>query len=496
MSPEELRDGAVTIAHIHSREVSYSWHHSIVQLLGYDVANNARIFRGGWVSRECATAGLVEARNEAVKSFLEDDKADWLFWVDTDMGFEADTLDRLFAVADPVERPIVGALCFTQRQESSDGMGGWTTRATPTIFDWLTLDSGEQGFTVRFDYPKAASENDGLVECDGTGSACILIHRSVFERIAEAHGPIWYDQIPNPTLGKITSEDLSMCLRARNLGIPVFVHAGVRTTHHKPVWLSEAHFFEQRLLDRVTSAPPPVPPATEATAVVVPVMRRPENAAPFMASFVQSEPSALATVYAVTDYDDHETIQAWKDVGAHVIMYADPDEDRPGTFAEKVNAGYENTDEPWLLLVGDDVRFEPGWLDHAQHASRDGAHVIGTNDLHNPRVTAGEHATHLLIRRAYVDERGASWDGPKVVCHEGYRHWFVDDETVTVAKQRGVWAFAKHSRVEHLHPLWGLAEDDEVYALGRAHVDEDRALFEARLAEHGSAAAVRAEAFG
>jgi hypothetical protein len=110
--------------------------------------------------------------------------------------------------------------------------------------------------------------------------------------------------------------------------------------------------------------------------------------------------------------------------------------------------------------------------------------VVGTNDMHNPRVTAGDHATHMLIRRAYIDEQGASWDGPKVVAHEGYRHWFVDDEIVTVAKQRGAWVFAPHAKVEHRHPIWGLAPDDATYRHGQQFTDADKALFAERLAAH------------
>jgi hypothetical protein len=106
--------------------------------------------------------------------------------------------------------------------------------------------------------------------------------------------------------------------------------------------------------------------------------------------------------------------------------------------------------------------------------------VVGTNDLGNPRVTSGEHATHLLIRRSYVDEHGASWDGPKTVCHEGYRHWYVDDEIVTAAKQRGTWAMALGSVVEHLHPMWGKGEPDEVYLAGQASAKADAELFQAR----------------
>jgi hypothetical protein len=39
--------------------------------------------------------------------------------------------------------------------------------------------------------------------------------------------------------------------------------------------------------------------------------------------------------------------------------------------------------------------------------------------------------------------------------------------------------------VEHLHPLWGGAETDEVYELGQAHTDTDRALFTERMKTYG-----------
>jgi glycosyltransferase involved in cell wall biosynthesis len=251
----------------------------------------------------------------------------------------------------------------------------------------------------------------------------------------------------------------------------------VQTTHQKTLWLAEDDYYGQVALSQLV---PPVPAATEETAVIVPVLRRPQNAAPFMASLAASG-APLATVFAVVDADDTESEQAWVKAGATVLKWHGPP---PGTFAQKVNIGYRITNSPWLLLAGDDVKFHPGWLDQAQHAARDGADVVGTNDLHNPRVTAGEHSPHPMIRRAYVDEVGASWDGPKILAHEGYAHWFVDDELVTAAKQRGAWTAAPHSKVEHLHPLWGLAADDETYALGREHIEADKALFEKRLAEH------------
>jgi hypothetical protein len=327
------------------------------------------------------------------------------------------------------------------------------------------------GFAVRWDYPP-----NTLIQVGATGTACVLVHRSVFARLEERYGRVWYDRVPNTTTGQLLGEDMSFCLRAGALKIPMFVHTGVKTTHLKAVWLGDEQYQQQR------ASATPAPPATQETAVLVPVLGRPEHAEPFMATLRAS--TGLARAYALVGPEDtaeaHQaSIHAWKQAGAEVIT------SEKLTFAEKVNEGYRRTTEPWVFLVGSDVRFHPGWLDQAQAvAASTGADVIGTNDLGNPRVTSGEHATHLLIRRTYVDEHGASWDGPGVVAHEGYRHWFVDDEIVTAAKQRGVWAMALGSKVEHLHPAWGKGQMDAVYELGAKHVPADKRLFEERKAAH------------
>lgn len=451
---------SVSIAHVEPERVSTSWQKSKQSLLLYDLSENGHIVSE--YPMRCGTDGLIGARNEVVRQFLERD-ADWLFWVDTDMGFAPDSVDRLLAVADPVERPIIGGLCFINKELGQDGMGGFDCAPRPTIFDWALVGPDQHGFTPRIWYPP-----NSLVECGATGSALILIHRSVFEKIGED----WYSKLVNPETGKAMSEDISFCARARIEGFPTHVHTGVRTTHHKDVWVSESQYW------RTLTAPP----ATDEVAVIVPVLRRPQHAEPFMRSLRAS--TGLAKVYALADADDRDTVAAWEATDAEVIIGP------AHTFAEKVNVGYDMTEEPWLFVVGDDVAFRPGWLDHAQQVARKtGAQVIGTNDLGNPRVMSGEHGTHLLISRSYVDDVGASWDGPGTVCHEGYHHWYVDDELVTAAKQRGVWASALGSVVEHFHPIWQKAANDEVYELGQRNAKVDAALFAKRLKRYGKAPA-------
>jgi glycosyltransferase involved in cell wall biosynthesis len=246
------------------------------------------------------------------------------------------------------------------------------------------------------------------------------------------------------------------------------VHTGVRTTHHKEVWLSESDYL-------AWFQPPP---ATEPVTVIVPVLNRPDNVRPLVESLQAS--TGLAEILFVVEEDDKAELDAIREVGAsyHVT--------KRHTFAEKVNDAWPHTGTPWIMLAGDDVRFRPGWLNHAAHVARvSGADVVGTNDLGNPWVTTGHHATHMLIRSEYVREVGASWDGPGIVCHEGYRHNFVDNEIVMAAKQRGTWAPSLGAIVEHLHPAWKKNTSDDVYALGNESYDKDQKLFESRLkAQH------------
>jgi hypothetical protein len=135
--------GAVTVGYIHEKLMASSFHHSMINMIGWDLAHEGRIIRGGYKAWTCGTDGLTDSRNKLVAAFLKEHDAHWLLWIDTDMGFAPDTLDRLFEAADPELRPIVGGLCFTQREEQSDGMGGWRCRATPTVFDWTVLEDGQ-----------------------------------------------------------------------------------------------------------------------------------------------------------------------------------------------------------------------------------------------------------------------------------------------------------------------------------------------------------------
>jgi hypothetical protein len=159
------------------------------------------------------------------------------------LGFAADTVERLIAAADPVERPFVGALCFAQKSDGKASFFGVRYRAQPTVYDFAEID-GKVGFISRVGY-----ERDALVTADGTGAACVLIHRSLLVDIEKAHGKNWYTPIIHPTGPTTFSEDLSFCARAATLGVQLHIHTGIKTTHDKGgVFLDEEFFDRQQVM--------------------------------------------------------------------------------------------------------------------------------------------------------------------------------------------------------------------------------------------------------
>jgi hypothetical protein len=109
--------------------------------------------------------------------------------------------------------------------------------------------------------------------------------------------------------------------------------------------------------------------------------------------------------------------------------------------------------------------------------------VIGTNDsevgrIRNPDVAAGRHADHFFVRRSYIDDDGASLDGPGTVISEAYGHWYSDKELVELAKARGVFGFAPECRIIHHHPGFdgneAAREADPVYMKALESSEADR----------------------
>jgi glycosyltransferase involved in cell wall biosynthesis len=185
-------------------------------------------------------------------------------------------------------------------------------------------------------------------------------------------------------------------------------------------------------------------------------------------------PHRVLFIASPSDDAEQDAIRA---TGADLLVLNK--EPRSGDYARKINAGYRATTEPLLFLAADDLHFHADWFERAAARVAGAVQVVGTNDLGNRRVIAGEHSTHTLVTRRYADDFGTI-DEPGSVLHEGYPHEFVDDELVGTAKHRGVWDHAGDSIVEHLHPHWGKAPSDELYEAEPERMVIGRRIFRER----------------
>ena len=176
-----------------------------------------------------ATGNLAKARNRLVDEFLHNHTdCQWLWFVDADMDFPADCLHRLVARAVEMDVQILGALCVIVTAEG----------AVPTLF----LDDPDAVTRVMLDYP-----DNQVAQVAATGTGCLLIHRDVLQGMFDASGGsinCWfgYDIHTTPAGEWVMGEDLSFCLRAREMvGALTHVDTTLPVGHHKgpKVWWPE-----------------------------------------------------------------------------------------------------------------------------------------------------------------------------------------------------------------------------------------------------------------
>jgi glycosyltransferase involved in cell wall biosynthesis len=181
-----------------------------------------------------------------------------------------------------------------------------------------------------------------------------------------------------------------------------------------------------------------------------------------------------ANVYFICERDDKDSINmVVGTVGANLIINR-----RKANYAGAINTGLLETDEPYLFAGADDLSFQPGWFETAVRLMPFGAEVVGTNDLHNQQVLAGDHATHYLVSRHYAME--GCVDQPGIMLHEGYDHNWCDAEFIETAKSRGKFLPCLSATVEHLHYVWGKAPLDDGYNKSFRNEPTDRRLFQER----------------
>ena len=177
---------------------------------------------------------LSRGRNMVAANFLQHSTADWLLMIDSDQQLSVGGFDKLCDAAHHLERPIVAGLYF----------GAWSGAFYPTAVPLIFRDHPTitNKFAPIVNYPR-----DQVIEVDSAGTGCLMVHRSVFERIRESdQNPqdpdgrwCWFRDMP--VAGDWYSEDHFFCSVARENGFKLHAHTGVVLPHRKRFWLDERH---------------------------------------------------------------------------------------------------------------------------------------------------------------------------------------------------------------------------------------------------------------
>jgi len=191
----------------------------------------ARSARLGPFVRVKGSGLLSKQRNRVVKQFLDGTKSDWLLLIDSDEQLTLEAFDKLLETAHDKERPVVAGLVF-----AGFGIEGAPyPKPVPAIFQ-----DAPEGFLPLYKYDK-----DSVFEIDAAGTGCLLIHRSVLEKMRETadknQGTDWCWFWDGPVDGNWIGEDLLFCRRIRALGFPIYVNTGAILPHQKSYWLDERH---------------------------------------------------------------------------------------------------------------------------------------------------------------------------------------------------------------------------------------------------------------
>ncbi len=177
----------------------------------------------------CADEFLAQAGNLGVE---------WMLMLDSDMQFDRDVPYRLLDAADSVKRPILSALYF-----------GYIKSNLANGFNAIWMKKHGDGYrTLMFDDLNLKEE---ITELDAVGMGCCLIHRSVFEKMAEApdfRRLQWFGREVIDHEGGVIGrygEDVAFCNRAQRAGFKIHGHGGVAIDHIKSRKENVATFMER-----------------------------------------------------------------------------------------------------------------------------------------------------------------------------------------------------------------------------------------------------------
>lgn len=196
---------------------------------------------------------VVKAREAMLWFWYHETEHDYMLFMDADQGFTAETIAQLFVTAEKTPMPAVVAAPVPLKEIKESRVIDYIVSAISDEESPFNVDgmlSSTYDYNFAGDHLLGDAKGD-IAAVEKVGTGCMLIHRSVVDKIVEASSKEGGDmtgcdpyesKVTKKTCftmfthlimgGKILGEDYSFCIRMLINDIPVLVDLRCNLTHH------------------------------------------------------------------------------------------------------------------------------------------------------------------------------------------------------------------------------------------------------------------------
>jgi len=175
---------------------------------------------------------IARQREIVINYWADENKADWLLWVDSDVVITPETFLKLWNQKDKDTRPIMTGVYFTSDTPEEPMMV-----PMPTVFNFV--DNKDGGFVLSRVHPLPRNK---LIQVGAAGMGFVLMHKSVVEKIRT--------QLPDTQFfmemgkgAKFIGEDIYFFALCEKAGIPLWCDTSATVPHMKR-FSFDVHYYD------------------------------------------------------------------------------------------------------------------------------------------------------------------------------------------------------------------------------------------------------------
>ena len=174
---------------------------------------------------------LVYTSRNALTAQALDSGAYWILWLDSDMVFNPDLLERMFDTVKRLDADFLTGVYYRRVEPYA-----------PTLFDKLDIrEGGGSTWTHVDEIP------DEPFEVGGCGFGCVLMSAGVAMDVASKFNGMLFHPLDG------MGEDLSFCWRARQCGYKIIADPSLPLGHMGHVMITKKHWeaFEMQRMNKL-----------------------------------------------------------------------------------------------------------------------------------------------------------------------------------------------------------------------------------------------------